>query len=172
MFPSDTTFNHVSWIFAKLLGSYSWEQRWMLYDAIRRSDEGVVVVVVMNSSSRNTSIWKRNVITKFIFKDKEWIQTAHYYQFDWIHPDVLKFNIKITNSLRLTHHVLLCARIYVSVLSDHHQLAPQLSIQHWFLHSYRTTSQHEPSQEPHKHHQNLTSEGTYFDLLRSIFKLY
>jgi len=31
------------------------------------------------------------------------------------------YNIKMTNSLRLTHHVLLCARLHVSVLSDHHQ---------------------------------------------------
>jgi len=30
-------------------------------------------------------------------------------------------NIKMTNGLRLTHHVLLCARLHVSVLSDHHQ---------------------------------------------------
>ena len=31
------------------------------------------------------------------------------------------YNIKMTNSLRLTHHVLLCVRLHVSVLSDHHQ---------------------------------------------------
>jgi len=31
----------------------------------------------------------------------------------------MKFNIKITNSLRLTHHILLCARLHVSVISDH-----------------------------------------------------
>ena len=29
--------------------------------------------------------------------------------------------IKMTNSLRLTHHVLFCARLHVSVLNDHHQ---------------------------------------------------
>ena len=32
-----------------------------------------------------------------------------------------KRDIKMTNSLSLTHHVLLCARLHVSVLSDHHQ---------------------------------------------------
>ena len=36
---------------------------------------------------------------------KNW---ARYDQkFDWRHPDALKFNIKMTKSLRLTHHVLL-----------------------------------------------------------------
>jgi len=44
------------------------------------------------------------------------------------------YYIKMTNSLRLTRHVLLCARLHVSVFSEHHQAFLRINSKNAGLH--------------------------------------
>ena len=48
--------------------------------------------------------------------------TKYLHEFDWRHPDVLNFNIKMTKSFTSNTSCFIGARLHVSVFSDHHQV--------------------------------------------------